>query len=88
MLLSGASSSAGLGNHHLCMTLSTYSVMTSPRRNSEFCFHQSLNIEVARGNNLITVSRGGNHFKVFCSASQLKTRTPSKEIICFTPAGS
>ena len=58
--------------------------MTGPKRNSEFCLPETLNVE-GKQNSLFPV---GPVIKCFVVPPNSKLETDCKEIVCFTPTGS
>ena len=60
--------------------------MTGPKGNSEFCFPETLNIEVERKQN--SLFPAGPVIKCFVIPPNSKEKKVCEEIVCFTPAGS
>jgi len=60
--------------------------MTGPKGNNEFCFPETLNIEVEGKQN--SLFPAGPVIKCFGISPNLKEETLCEEIVSFTPAGS
>ena len=60
--------------------------MTGPKRNGEFCFHETLNVE-GKQNSLFPVGPVSKCFVIPIPANS-KLEKDCEEIVCFTPAGS